>query len=398
MDEFHSFYYGTTCNEPETSDIVLPSGTEMTPTLLKELIDHHQENHVPRFKILKNAYENKYKIFSEEAKPKGKPDNRLSANFAKYITDTMNGFFIGIPIKVTHPNSDRHEIIKSFESRNVQEDLDSELSKHSSIYGVCYELLYQSDDGKAYSTLLKPLSAFKVYDDSVLRRSMYGVHYWYNEQGEVNGTFSDKEGVYSFSEKDGTLNIYDVEPHYFGDVPMIEYKDNDEKQGIYEGVLNLINAYNKALSEKANDVDYFADAYLKILGMVVDEEELNNMRTNRTINADDASAIVEFLQKPDGDATQENLIERLERLIFQLSMVADISDESFGTQSGIALKYKLQAMKNLAKTKERKFTASMKQRYRLLCNYPQIGLQEDDWEKLSFVFTLDYPANIAEEA
>lgn len=36
--------------------------------------------------------------------------------------------------------------------------------------------------------------------------------------------------------------------------------------------MSQINAYNKALSEKANDVDYFADAYLKILGERIDDE------------------------------------------------------------------------------------------------------------------------------
>lgn len=48
--------------------------------------------------------------------------------------------------------------------------------------------------------------------------------------------------------------------------------------------------------------------------------------------------VVEFMDKPNSDGTQENLIERLERLIFQISMVANISDENFGTSSGIALK------------------------------------------------------------
>jgi len=31
--------------------------------------------------------------------------------------------------------------------------------------------------------------------------------------------------------------------------------------------------------------------------------------------------IVEFLQKPDGDTSQEHLIDRLQQLIFQISMV-----------------------------------------------------------------------------
>ena len=397
MDDFHSFYFDTMGNEPETSDIVIPSDTEMTPELLKELIDHHDKKHVPRYKVLKNAYENKYKIFSEPPKADGKPDNRLSVNFAKYVTDTMNGFFIGIPVKTAHESKSVSTAVAGFEARNNQEDKDSELAKNSSIYGHCYELLYQGDDGKAYTTVVTPLSAFLVKDDSVLARSMYGVRYWHDGKGKCHGTYSDSEGVYRFdeNENDANLAITDVEPHYFGEVPMVEYKDNEEKQGIYEGVLNLVDAYNKAISEKANDVDYFADAYLHIEDPDASDEDLDKARRRRTILFE---GNVEFLKKPDGDATQENLIERLERLIFHLSMVANISDENFGTQSGIALKYKLQPMGNLAKTKERKFAASMKQRYRLLCNYPQSGLSGDDWEKMRFTFTLNYPANIADEA
>ena len=108
--------------------------------------------------------------------------------------------------------------------------------------------------------------------------------------------------------------------------------------------------------------------------------------------------VVDFLQKPDGDATQENLINRLERLIFQVSMVANISDENFGTSSGIALKYKLQAMSNLAKTKERKFASMMNRRYKLIFSNPVSGMRKEDWLSLRYQFTLNYPANVLEEA
>ena len=162
----------------------------------------------------------------------------------------------------------------------------------------------------------------------------------------------------------------------------------------------MINAYNKAISEKANDVDYFADAYLKILGTFLDKDEIKHIRDDRVINFDgDAEKIiVEFLQKPNGDTTQENLINRLERLIFQISMVANISDENFGTSSGIALKYKLLAMSNLAKTKERKFTAGMNRRYKLIFSNPVSGMKKDDWVKIRYHFTLNYPANLLEES
>ena len=169
---------------------------------------------------------------------------------------------------------------------------------------------------------------------------------------------------------------------------------------IFEPAMSMIDAYNKAISEKANDVDYFADAYMKVLGAKLDEGDLEHIRDNRIINLgeDAEDVIVDFLQKPDGDATQENLIDRLEKLIFHICMVANISDENFGTSSGIAMKYKLQGMSNLAKTKERKFTSGMNRRYKLIFSNPVSGMKEDDWVKLHYHFTPNIPSNVLEES
>ena len=79
-------------------------------------------------------------------------------------------------------------------------------------------------------------------------------------------------------------------------------------------------------------------------------------------------------------------------------MVANISDENFGTSSGIALKYKLLAMSNLAKTKERKFTGGMNRRYKLIFSHPRSGMKRDDWVKLKYQFTQNVPANLLEES
>ena len=79
-------------------------------------------------------------------------------------------------------------------------------------------------------------------------------------------------------------------------------------------------------------------------------------------------------------------------------MVANISDENFGASSGIALKYKLQAMSNLEKTKERKFTSGMNRRYKLLFSHPASKVPADAWVQLHYVFTPNFPANLLEEA
>ena len=367
---------------------------------LGRFLSQHSAEVIFRYKPLLEAYMTEYPIFREPPKPKYKPDNRIAVNFAKYIVDTMNGFFIGIPVKLQCDDEEVSKYVEFLDQYNDQDDNNAELSKICSIYGKGYEMYYVDNDSRIGITYLDPLEAFMIYDDSVLENPRYFVRTYLDSNNVLHGSVSDDEKVRYFVQK-GKIQFLDEyeNKHGFAGVPATEYRENAEEQGIFEPVLTMIDAYNKAISENAHDVDYFADAYMKILGAVLDEEEIKHIRDDRIINFDEDAdrMIVEFLQKPDGDTTQEHLIDRLEKLIFQISMVANISDENFGTSSGIALKYKLQSMSNLAKTKERKFNSGMNRRYMLIFSNPVSGMKKDDWVKVRPVFTRNFPANVLEE-
>lgn len=182
----------------------------------------------------------------------------------------------------------------------------------------------------------------------------------------------------------------------------MEWRLNDERMGLYEPVAGLIESYNHAIGEKANDVDAFAEAYLAVLGAELEEDGVRRIRDRRLINlygTDDAKdVIVQFLTKPTADATQENLLTRLERLIYQTSMVANISDETFGSAaSGVALAYKLQAMSNLALTFDRKIEKSLRKRYKLFCSLSTNVANPDAWRDMEFKMARNLPRNIQEE-
>lgn len=380
----------------------LPSDEELTPEKLGEFLKKHNAEIAFRYQQLLNAYMTDYPIFHQVPKPDWKPDNRIAVNFAKYIVDTMNGFFIGIPIKITSEDEKVNNYVEMLDQYNDQDDNNSELSKLCDIFGKGYEMYYTDDEANICITYVSPMDAFMIYDDSVLERPRYFVRTYMDSDNVLHGSVSDDEKVRYFVLK-GKIQFEDYEKeHGFAGVPATEYRENKEEIGIFEPVLTMIDAYNKAISEKANDVDYFADAYMKILGAKLDEEGIREIRSNRIINFpgnyDGNGLVVDFLQKPNGDTTQENLINRLEKLIFQISMVANISDENFGTSSGIALKYKLQAMSNLAKTKERKFTSGMNRRYKLIFSHPRSGMKSDDWVKLHYQFTPNFPANLLDES
>lgn len=380
----------------------ISSDEELTDAKLNQFIMRHAAESTFRYKPLDDAYRTDYPIFHEKSKPKWKPDNRIAVNFAKYIVDTMNGYFIGNPIKITvdGENESIADYVEFLDQYNDQDDNNAELSKICSIFGKGYEMYYNDEDGNVGIIYLDPMEAFMIYDDSVLRKERYFVRLYKDVDNVLHGSVSDEQKVRWFTLKGKLVWDKKEQEHYFDGVPATEYRENKECQGIFEPVMSMIDAYNKAISEKANDVDYFADAYLKIIGALLDEDELKHIRSDRVINFDgDAeNLMIDFLQKPDGDVTQEHLIDRLEKLIFQIAMVANISDENFGTSSGIAMSYKLQAMNNLRKTKERKFTSGMNRRYKLIFSNPGNAMGKADWVKLHYKFTPNVPANLLEES
>lgn len=379
---------------------IVPSDTEMTKDLLNELIQKHKSFNAD-YLVYKQLYEGAYAILKQKQKEQYKPDNRLVVNFAKYIVDTFNGYFIGVPVQTSHENKQVSNYLEFLDGYNDQDDNNAELSKICSIYGHGYELVFNDENAEVGITYLTPLEAFIVYDDSIRQKPLFAIRYFHNKDGVLEGSYSDASAITYFKDGEKGLEIRDSEPHPFDGVPMIEYVENEERQSLLASVVTLINAFNKAISEKANDVEYFADAYLKILGAELDEETLKSLRDNRIINLKDSDAqqlVVEFLQKPDADATQEHLLDRLEGLIFRTAMVANISDESFGTASGIALRYRLQAMDNLAKTKERKFMSGMNRRYKLIASYPTSKIGPRDWIGIKYKFTRNLPANLLEES
>lgn len=379
-----------------------PLEEEITAEVVDKFINLHTAS-LPRYLRLKELYESRGPILEQEAKALDKPDNRLVVNNAKEIVDNYNGYFIGIPVKVSHENDKINDFIKDFRNRNDMDDNESELSKICALYGHGFEYIYQNEESETCCIYNNPLDMFIVYDDTIQQNPLFAVRYYATDDGIEGQLFTETEELAILSSGGETI-LTDSKPVYYNGVQVIEWIENEERMSVIEPVESLVNAYNKALSEKANDVDYFADAYLALLGAELDETGVAKIRDNRIINlfgTDNASDIVvKFLDKPDGDATQEHLLNRIERLIYEKSMVANINDESFGQASGVALEFKMQPMKNLSINKERKVKSAMRRRFKLLFNLPTNvpAALKDEWQNLEYKFTRNIPRNIESES
>lgn len=381
--------------------MTFPKDEAITNEVVTKFMEKHRLE-VARYKYLKNMYRGIMAIDDEPTKDPWKPDNRLAVNFTKYIVDTFTGYFNGIPVKKTHMDKEILSKLQEFDNLNDMEDEESELAKMACIYGRAFELLYQDEETQTNVIYNNPENMFMVYDDTIKQEPLFAVRYGYDDDYKLYGEVYTKETTYALNGTMGFYNMTEQAPNPFDDLPVVEFYFNEERMSIFESVISLVNAFNKAISEKANDVDYFSDQYLAFLGAAVEEEDLKNIRSNRVINyyadGEGKNVDVKFLEKPDSDSQTENLLDRLTKLIFQTTMVANISDESFGSSSGISLAYKLQAMSNLALSFQRKFQSSLNSRYKLYCELSTNVSNKDAWKDIEYTFTRNEPKDIKEQA
>lgn len=387
---------------PITRDAnVLEQGVKME--LIKGCIEQHKLM-LPRYEYLENLYLGFHDIFRLPEKEGWKPDHRLAVGFPRYITDTFIGYAYGKPIKVQSEDEKFDEAMQLFAKRNALKDHNKEMAKVACKFGHAFEYLYQNEGTETRVTRFTPRQMFIVYDDSVAERALFAVRYGYHGEksklrGKLYGEILTPSQVLKFEED----KITDKNDNPYGKIPVVEWKLNEERIGLYESVAGLVETYNAALGEKANDVESFAEAYLAIMGAEIDEEGIRRIRDSRIINLygtnNAKDVLIQFLQKPTADGTQENLLDRLETLIYQTSMVANISDESFGgATSGTSLAYKLQAMSNLAESFDSKVEKSIRKRLKLFCTLSTNTPRQDAYEDVEITFTRNVPKNLLEEA
>lgn len=370
--------------------------------LLSEYITAHDKEINNRFQDLWDAYACNAEIFDTVKIPKkslNKPDYRISVNYPRYVVDTYNGFASGIPAKIESDDDNVNEYIAQVCDYNGLDDINSEVHKLKCIFGEAYQILFVDELGEIATAVSDPLEAFPVYTDGLKPRIRYFIRTYYDEDNNRHGTISDAENVYAFDYDGSDIVFTEEHAHGFGDVPVVVYTMNSARIGLVEVILPMCNAYDKAISEKMNDVDAFADAIMKVLGATLNEEQMNTLRDKRIINVggkDGQNVIVDFLARPSGDTTQEHLLERLEQLIFTVSMVCNVSDPNFATSSGIALRMKMEPMSNLAAGDWRLDQSSMKRFWRLVFSNPVNTVDDEAWRNIVFTHYLNYPDAITD--
>ena len=366
-----------------------------------------------RLNRLRASYEGQHGILKRE-RPSGMPNCRLVHDFPRYISTMAAGYLVGRPVR--YETDEQHQdaldaVLKRYD-RCAIDSVDAELARNASIFGRGVELVFADDLPQPRTASLDPAGAFVVYDDTVENRPMFGVHLTpvLNGAGKPEKwrteVYTDRERLCFVGSTRG-----DVGPerercgHFFGGVPMVEYWNGEDERGDFEGVLSLIEAYDQLQSDRVNDKSQFVDALLLLYGCTMETDERGRtpgqqLREDKLLALPDSDARAEWLCKQLNEADAEVLKKALAADIHKLSMVPELSDEQFGgTQSGVALRYKLLGLEQLTRIKERWFREALKQRLRLFTAFLSMrGEPKLDVEAVRLAFSRSLPVNGLEEA
>lgn len=402
--------------------------------LLERLVNQHKIHQLPRLKELKRYYLGNNNIKYRPPKTdEYAADNRIASDFAHYITIFEQGYMLGRPIQYKNEDTTLQEQINLFVEENNEAAHNVLIKTDLSIYGRAYELLTverydESSPITVKLTKLAPEQTFVVYDDSYHDHSLFGVNYYTIDYGEGYRksyiVVYTKDAVYRYADdsrdKNSSMHFVSSEEHFLKGEPINEYKNNEDRTGSYEAVLDTIDAYDLSQSELANFQQDSVDAILVISGNPytgADEKDFLEggrinpngrlgislaFRESKMIilddnpNPDGAKPDAKYLVKAYDSKGAEDYKKRLVGDILRFTFTPDTSDEHFGSnQSGESMKYKLMASDNLRAQQERLFKQGLMRRLRLAANIWSIkGNEATAYRQISqtsVIFTPNVP-------
>lgn len=332
----------------------------------------------------------------------GKPCNRIVSNYCFNIVQSYQGYITGIDISyLSQTNIDAIQDILNYNDVRTE---DNELLRNALIFGKSFEINYVDEDAKQRFKVLDSRECIPVYSNDLNNDLLYVIRYYVadtinNSQDEYYIEVYGNEFIrkYKSSNAFATLSLLEEKPNVYKQVPITVFSLNTDEVSIFDQVMTLQDAYNKLLSSEVDDFESFCDAYLVLKGCVADADDLVAMKQNRVLMMD-TDAEASYLTKSVSDTQIENMLKNINDTIHKISNSPDFTEDTFMSQSGVAIKYKLIGFENVASNIVANMTKALQRRIELICSILSLTDGETKWRDIQIVFTRNLPQNITDTA
>ena len=379
--------------------IYLSRETELTNSLLKKMLDRFNVETVAKLNKYKNYYDGIQAILNKKYNDASKPCNKSVINYCKNIVDSYCGYLATPGYIGYSSNEDIEELMDILRYNDYQAE-DADFLLNALVYGTAAELMYIDTEGQTRFRLINPTQCFGVYDDSLTGDLMYFVRFYKASEWDDSNTYkldvySDYDiKHYTMEGTDGEPTFIGEEPHYFSQCPANIFMLPDEKS-IFDCVISLQDSVNELVSAEIDDYSAFCDAYLALIGVDAEAEDIASMKENRVIILPEG-ATANWITKNASDAQVENILKRIHEAIYRIAQCPDFSSESFvgGVSSGIAIRYRLTGMETRAGKIEAEMKKALQRRIEIICGIASLKYGEEVFRDIDISFKRNIPEDM----
>lgn len=372
---------------------------ELDAKLLQKMISRFRLNVEPRLTKYKNYYDGLQAILQKQYNDPTKPCNKSVINYCKNIVDSYCGY-LATPGYISYRSENDIEEIMDILRYNDYQAEDADYLLDALTFGVACELMYLDTDSQVRFRLINPTQAFGVYDDSLTGDLMYFVRIYKASEWDDSDTYnvdvySDFDiKHYTMAGMNGELNFIGEEKHYFSQCPANIFYLPDEKS-VFDCVMSLQDSANELVSAEIDDYSAFCDAYLTLIGVDADADDIASMKENRVLVLPDG-ANAQWLTKNANDAQVENILKRIHDSIYRIAQCPDFSSETFvgGVSSGIAIRYRLTGMETRASKIVANMEKALQRRIEIICGIASLKYGEEVFRDIEIEFKRNIPEDL----
>lgn len=355
----------------------------------------------------------------------------LRARMEKYEASLLSD-----PENVVEENFDDKPLeLIEFEDLSSELKMDTKLIEIATYMGACgngflmhdvFERIYpyrndfdQDKFHKIRSTVVEPWYAERLEDSAVVMRPRWSksnelyfiMEVWTHENvtmykskslTEVSAMWTDASGLnFDHITLDGQLETMETIPNPLGEIPLIEFRNNENRRSDFFHVTTLIDAVDKTMSDQQNEIEQFRMAYLFMTGKGLSKEMASEILSQSgIITTNDEHGDARYLTKELNVEFNQFHLNKLVEQIYTHTNTIDFNGEAFtGNSSGESRQWQIKPLDDRAKIKEQFMTEGLEDFSNLIeafMDMPTSGYSPSNFDssKVSFTFRPSVPIDI----
>ena len=367
--------------------------------IIHDLIKDHKTEHmvegVEYYHNENDILDRKITFYDENGKEQVDLDainHQVPHNYHKLLVDQKVSYLLGKPLTVSAEPDKFRGLINEYLDEGFDDKI-KEIGKNCSNKGVEYLHPYINEQGDFKFVILPAEQVIPIYDTDYQENIVAFIRYYpvyVNDEKRLRAEFWDKETVtYYLQDASGLFQLEDMQEgrsnpdaHYYIDgegygweaVPLIEFRNNEERYPDLKYYKKLIDVYDLVVSDMTNDLVGIQKLIYVLKGYGGQDlnEFMANLRYYRAIKTDGQGG-VDLLQADIPVDAIDKYLEKAEENIFTFGQGANIKTDKFGqSPSGVALKFIFHLLDQKADTMARKFSFAIKRFVWFLKEYLRI--------------------------